>query len=135
MAEVSGETIPYPHVLGRGERIHKVLIVTIEMGEGDLRQVIAFSRRREEGTLSCCYHIGRLTGGVFRPEAADCLRQASAEDIDLGLEAVLSGVRSGAKGKFLSHTIYDLSAIATREEQLEFLAGRGLRHLVRAAGE
>ena len=130
MADVS-EMIPYPSMLRRGELIRKVLIVTIEVAENDLRQVTYVSRRQVDGTFACCYHIGRLKGGVFVPEAADSLTRVSAQDVDVRLEAVLSGVRASLEGKFVTHTIYDLTALTTIEDQFAFLASRNLSHLVR----
>ncbi len=126
------EEIPYPHILRRGELIRKVVIVTFEFADGDLRQAAYLSRRRADGDFSCCYHIGRLEGGVFFPEAADCLEQVSAEDVDLRLEAVLTGIRASLEGKFVSHNIYDLTSLPTLEEQLDFLAQRRLAHFARA---
>jgi hypothetical protein len=126
--------VPYPHILRRGELVRKVLIVTIEFGEGDLRQVACLTRRLPGGTFSCCYHYGRLEGGVFRPEAADCLAEsASAQEADLRLEAVLAGVKASTKDRFLTHVIYNLSDMDSLEAQLEFLAAKGLAHLARAA--
>jgi hypothetical protein len=118
--------------LAPGDLIRKILIVTFEVSAEDLRQVVYLSRRQADGSYACCYHIGRLSGGVFMPEMADCIRPASADAVDLRLEAVFSGVRTAAEGKFMSHTIYDLSALHRIEEQVDFLAARSLAHMVSA---
>lgn len=127
---MSGQDIPFPYLLGAGELIHKVLVVTFEMAEGDLRQVIALSRRLEGGGLSLCYHIGRLAGNRFVPDTADCFRHATAQDLDLRLEAVFEGVRRAAKDKFITHVLYDLSGMGSQRAQRDFLAGKGLGHLL-----
>ena len=128
MAEGS---VAYPSVLGPGELIRKVLIVTFEPKAGEVGQVVFVSRRLVGGGFACCYHIGRLSGGLFIPETADCLEHTSAEEVDLRAEAVLGGVRASLEGKFVTHDIIDLASLDTLSAQLDFLAARGLRHHVR----
>jgi len=123
--------IPYPYVIRPGELIRKVMLIRFEVTCDRFLQAVFLSKRLAGGEYNCCYHIGELVGTSFKPHTAECLDAPDEAAVDRRLDALLSGVRAALEqkfegGRYVGHTVHDLSAIPTVDEQLAYLESKGL---------